>query len=315
MRGSFLKVLALFVASALPVPAQFHDRELTVERCGPIFMPVNNPANAVHEPFTTKYVVSSQLLQKDGTTKAVETTVVDAYDSQGRWMNSKTVAPSPEEESPSTHFCVYDPVAGIRTTWTVPGKEATRMGIAEIESSHSACAKERKFEDEVLRSKPLVEDLGTQTIQGYVAHGIRTSRSIPIRADENNSTIVRSVEVWRAPVPGMSFLAGLELTDTPRLDDPWYWNKQEKLGFFGLKLPELFATASGRTGLLVREVTEDPRFGRRSEEVQDYRQGNPDPYLFQPPEDYKIVTKKATPAVCPLEEAATPTQSRSSHTP
>src|ERR1035437_7041794 len=137
-------------------------------------------------------------------------------------MNSITVAPSPEEESPHTYVCVYDPVAGIRTTWSVPGKQATQMKIAEIEASHSSCAKKENSEAELSRTKPVVEDLGTRSIQGYVAQGFRTSRSIPIRVNGNSKTIVRSVEIWRASVPGLDSCAGIELTDHYHFDDPWY---------------------------------------------------------------------------------------------
>jgi len=303
--------MALVAVMTLPVSAQFDDRDL-VERCGSIILPVHNPANTAHIPYTMKYIFSSQRLQADGTTKITEFTVVDAFDSQGRWMNSITAAPSPEDESPSTQVCVYDRVAGIRTTWSVPGKHATQMKIAEIELSRSSCAKDKTPEAEASRSKPVVEDFGTQTIQGYVAQGFRTSRSIPTLVNGNRKTIVRSVEIWRATVPGLNFLAGSELTYFYHFDDPWYWSKSEKLENFGRRPPEFFTTERGRTGLLMREVVDDPRYGKRSEELQDFRQGDPDPDLFQPPESYTIVTRKAPPAVCPKEEAAVPTEPPSS---
>jgi hypothetical protein len=253
-------------------------------------------------------MISSQRLQKDGTTKISESTILIARDSQGRWMNSMTVAPSPEEEEPSTHFCVYDTVAGIRTAWSVPGKLATRMRIAEIESSRSACAKDKTPEADVSGSKPVVADLGTATIQGYVAQGFKTSRSGSNPANGTGKTIVSSVEIWRAAVPGLNFLAGFELTDHHRFYDPWYWSNSEKLEYFRQKLPEVFTTAQGRTGVLVREVIDDPRFGKRSEELQDFYLGEPTPDLFQLPEGYKIVTKKPPVIACPSEEAAAPTE-------
>jgi hypothetical protein len=308
MRANFLGVLALVAVMTLPVSAQFNDRDNVVERCGSAFVRYHNSANTVHEPYTTKYIVSSQRSQADGTTKTTEFTVVDTFDSQDRWMNSITVAPSPEEELPSTHVCVYDPVAGIRTTWSVPGEQATQMKLAEIESSRSSCVKDKTPEDEVFRSKPVVEDLGTISIQGYVAQGFKTSRSIPMRANGNSKTIVRSVEIWRAAVPGLNFLAGSELTYFYHFDDPWYWSKSEKLKYFGQKMPEFFRDGTRRTGLLMREVVDDPRLGKRSDELQDFRQGNPDPDLFQPPEGYTVVTKKAPPVACTGEKAAAPTE-------
>jgi len=301
MRGSFCGVVVLVAGLALPASAQ-------VEHCGYIIWPVHNPADTMNNPYTMKYMVSSQRLQKDGTTKISESTIVIARDSQGRWMNSMTVAPLPEEEEPSTHFCVYDTVAGIRTTWSVPGKQATQMKIAEIESSRSSCAKDKTPEADVSGSKTVVEDLGTTTIQGYLAQGFRTSRSISTPANGTGKTTVSSVEIWRAAVQGLNFLAGPELTDHHRFYDPWYWSKSEKLEFFGQRPPEFFSTVLRRSGLLVREVVDDPRLGKRSEELQDFYLGEPTPDLFQPPEGFKIVAKKAPVIACPSEETAAPTE-------
>ena len=313
MRANFLGVLALVAVMTLPVSAQFNDRDNVVERCGSAFVRYHNSANTVHEPYTTKYIVSSQRSQADGTTKTTEFTVVDTFDSQDRWMNSITVAPSPEEELPSTHVCVYDPVAGIRTTWSVPGEQATQMKLAEIESSRSSCVKDKTPEDEVFRSKPVVEDLGTKSIQGYVAQGFKTSRSIPIRANGNSKTIVRSVEIWRTITPSLDGIPGFELTNHYRFDDPWYWSKSEKLEYFEQKLPEFFTTVHSRIGLLMREVVDDSRIGKWSEELQDFRQGDPDPAVFQPPEGYTIVTKKAPPVACPGEKTAASTEPLAPH--
>jgi hypothetical protein len=301
MRGSFCGVVVLAAGLALPASAQ-------VERCGTVIWPVRNPADTMNNPYTMKYMISSQRLQKDGTTKISESTILIARDSQGRWMNSMTVAPSPEEEDPSTHFCVYDTVAGIRTTWSVPGKQATQMKIAEIESSRSSCAKDKTPEADVSGSKPVVEDLGTMMIQGYLAQGFKTSRSISTPANGTGKTIVSSVEIWRAAVQGLNFLAGSELTYHDRFYDPWHWSKSEKLENFGQRPPEFFSTVLRRSGLLVREVIDDPRFGKGSEELQDFYLGEPTPDLFQPPEDYKIVTKKPPVIACPSEEAAAPTE-------
>jgi hypothetical protein len=301
MRGSFCGVVVLAAGLALPASAQ-------VERCGTVIWPVRNPADTMNNPYTMKYMISSQRLQKDGTTKISESTILIARDSQGRWMNSMTVAPSPEEEDPSTHFCVYDTVAGIRTTWSVPGKQATQMKIAEIESSRSSCAKDKTPEADVSGSKPVVADLGTATIQGYVAQGFKTSRSGSNPANGTGKTIVSSVEIWRAAVQGLNFLAGSELTYHDRFYDPWHWSKSEKLENFGQRPPEFFSTVLRRSGLLVREVIDDPRFGKGSEELQDFYLGEPTPDLFQLPEGYKIVTKKPPVIACPSEEAAAPTE-------
>ncbi len=303
MRGSIGGVMALVALCALPEWGQGQE-----ERCGYLELPVRYFASSVHEPYTIEYATTSQRLLTDGTTKTLDYTVMAAFDSQGRWMNSRTAVSSPEDESPSTYVCVYDPIAGIRTTWSVPGKEATQMKIAEIESSHSSCVKDKTPDTEVSHSKPVVEDLGSATILGYVAEGFRISRSLPISTSTNGKSYLRKVEIWRAPVPGINFNPGIELTDHYGAYDPWYWSKSEMLENFGQKLPDIFASEGRHTGVLVRSVVEYPGQGKISEELQDIRQGNPDPAVFQPPEGYKIVLKKAPPTVCPAEKTEAPTE-------
>jgi len=309
MRGSFRGVVWMLAAgSTLPVSAQ-------VERCWHVERPASNPANLLNKPYTLKYTVSSEQIKADGTIKASELTIVTAQDSQGRWMNSTTVGSSSEEEEPGTHFCVYDTVSGIRTTWNVPGKQATQMKIAEIDSARHSCAKDKMPEADVSHSKPVVDNLGTTTIQGYVAQGFKISRSLSIPTNGTGKTIVGSVEIWRASVPDLKSLAGLELTDHYRLDDPWYWSTSEKLENFGQHPPELFSTVFGRTGLLMREVVDYPWLGKEAEELQDFFFGEPTPDLFQPPADYKIVTKRPPAITCPDEEAAAPAKPLSAPLP
>lgn len=148
-----------------------------------------------------KYKASSRRLQADGSNKPLEYTKVFAIDSHGRWIVSRTIAPSSEQESPTTKVCVYDSVAGIRTTRSVPGKQATQTRIVKLESGRS-CENKKAIESEISRLKPVVEDLGTNMIHGYEARGFKTSRTIPIDANGNDRGTVRSVEVWRAAIPG-----------------------------------------------------------------------------------------------------------------
>ena len=41
-------------------------------------------------------------------------------------------------------------------------------------------------------------------------------------------------------------------------------------------------------GLLVREESDDPRNGKRTRELIDFSQSEPDPATFQPPEGYEV---------------------------
>jgi hypothetical protein len=60
------------------------------------------------------------------------------------------------------------------------------------------------------------------------------------------------------------------------------------------------AIAVGLNGLLVREITEDPRSGKWDREMTNIDQREPDPSVFQPPDGYQIVEEKTT-ETCPTE--------------
>jgi hypothetical protein len=53
------------------------------------------------------------------------------------------------------------------------------------------------------------------------------------------------------------------------------------------------ALTVGLDGLLVREITDDPRQGKSTRELTNLSQGDPDPATFQPPEGYEIQTKES----------------------
>jgi len=69
------------------------------------------------------------------------------------------------------------------------------------------------------------------------------------------------------------------------------------------------AVTVGLDGLLVREITDDPRRGKSTRELTSLTQGDPDPATFQPPEGYEIVTKDSSGCQdhAPAETSSEPT--------
>ena len=66
------------------------------------------------------------------------------------------------------------------------------------------------------------------------------------------------------------------------------------------------AIAPGLTGLVVRQVTDDPQVGTMNKELGNFTQGEPDASVFQPPADYEIVNKEAPTSVCLGAAASSP---------
>jgi hypothetical protein len=54
------------------------------------------------------------------------------------------------------------------------------------------------------------------------------------------------------------------------------------------------ALTVGLSGLIVREIRNDPQRGKTTQELTTLTQGDPDPTTFQPPEGYEIVTKDSS---------------------
>jgi hypothetical protein len=236
-------------------------------------------------PYTAKFKIMSVQSLANGTTITRESTETIAVDSEGRRLNA-TFTPATGQAPERTSFHIFDPVAQTNINWTVPGKSVTvrPMPPRQTGQTGSTCwttgvpqetvtapserptgAATTLIEigsgkiGESLPARPgasadetVQEDLGTQTIQGVVARGTRTTHTTPIGAMGNDAPLVRTMEVWTAQP----------------------------------------------LGLTVRQVTDDPRMGKRTRELTELSQSEPDAATFQPPEGYEIVTEELHEVPC-----------------
>jgi len=244
-------MLAAVAALALPIAAQVRSHTSTA---------TTSHVTAARTPYTAEYKITQVQTLADGTTITRDTTESTAVDSQGKRMTASATTAS-ESQTPKTEFNVFDPVARTSTRWSVPGKKATVRQIGEGHGCSSAT--ESAHVHSLTRSpheRPVVEQLGTASIQGIEARGTRTITTIPAGEVGNDAPLVRTSEVWSA-------------------------------------------IAVGLKGLLVREITDDPRSGKWDRELTSISQSDPDPSLFQPPDGYEIVKADASDAGCPTEAA------------
>jgi len=213
MRGGIRAVLLSAVAMglALPVPGQVAKSQAAAGAKG-------GSAHTARLPYTAKYNVTRVRTLANGAILTQESTEVIALDSQGRRMTSTTPAPPPGKQA-MTHVSVNDPVARTNSSWTVPGKQATVTAM-RAPGAPSNCAPATPPATTpapaVSRPKPTVEDLGTQTVQGVVARGRRTTTTTPAGAVGNNEPLVRTSETWTATAPGLQGLVARELNDDPK---------------------------------------------------------------------------------------------------
>ncbi|MGB9236212.1 MAG: hypothetical protein WCC04_17535 [Terriglobales bacterium] len=175
---------------------------------------------------------------------------------------TSTTTPASENRTPRTEFSVFDPVARTITHWSSPGKRAT---VRQIGAGHGCSA---ATEDEPRRSHSLTgAPHGRPTVEQL---GMASIQGIEARGTRTTTTIP----------------AGEVGNEAPLVRTAEVWN----------------AIAVGLKGLLVREITDDPRSGKWDRELTRIEQSDPDPSVFQPPDGYEIVKVDASEA-CPAEAA------------
>jgi len=205
MRAGFQGAWSLIVAGGLALPAWGQGSWVQSSNPG------SSGARQAQTPFTAEYKITRVRTLANGTTITRESTEVRAVDSEGRVMESRTETPASEDRKPVSIVSVSDPVAKTRTHWNSPGDKATVIpmpphlsdqpgcfstaanstpaagGSGNEESSRgvggSATSSSSSFlvagGPEMRRGKPVIEDLGTSTVQGIEARGRPGERRAP----------------------------------------------------------------------------------------------------------------------------------------
>lgn len=186
-----------------------------------------HPSAALHEqvqpvPYTAQFTVTTERTLADGTKITHEDTEVQAVNSQGWRLTAITRQPLSSDQQPITHTTLFEANEGITLSWTVPDARAiaTSMSLRPMDtacgsSSATAQAGILHAPFQTPRTRPAVEELGTETIQGVEAHGTRTTTTIPAGAMGNDQPMVRTAELWRAVDPGLHRLIVRSIIDDP----------------------------------------------------------------------------------------------------
>jgi len=158
-------------------------------------------------------------------------------------------------DHPVTHVVVFDPVARTQTMWHSPGQVAHVFQMA-APGAESHCSTSTSTRDDVgVASGPKAQHTSEDL-------GTESIQNIEARGKRRITTIP----------------AGAEGNDAPLVTTSDRWT----------------ALTPGLEGLVVREITNEPRRGNSTRELTSLTQSDPDPSTFQPPEGYEIVTKEAS---------------------
>lgn len=162
-------------------------------------------------PYSAEQVTEHVQTLADGThiTQAEETTKF-YRDSQGRTRTEHTFRLPPGlQGSAPTMIEIMDPVAGVHYTLESQNKTAHKMTFPALPppSPNSDSTSARRVRtlpaqisnEEALRPQFSSESLGTQTIEGIVAEGTRTTTTYPVGSIGNDRPITVTTENWRSP--------------------------------------------------------------------------------------------------------------------
>jgi hypothetical protein len=146
-----------------------------------------------------------------------------ARDSAGRTMSEMATGCLPDENGvpqPQLSVSVFDPATKSSLFWQVGmlGDKVVRVSHTSgnvIKLTPDEIAARRKANES--RQPPSgefkSEDLGTRTIAGVEAQGLRTTRTIPAGQAGNKLPLVTTRETWRSKELGLVVLG---ITDDPR---------------------------------------------------------------------------------------------------
>lgn len=210
------------------------------------------PAPRQQTPFTAELKVSSIRTLANGTTISRESTVVRAIDSEGRTMDSTTSITPSGDER--TLVNVYDPVARTRANWDLTRKQATVTQMPSPGAMQPACG---------------------AIAPAHPAQGTQTALKRSSTTEDLGTETIQGVEA-RGHKTTITTPAGMVGNDEPLVETLEVW----------------MAIGIGPSGLVVREIRDDPQSGRTTRELTSLTLGDPPLSTFQPPEGYEIVTRE-----------------------
>lgn len=109
---------------------------------------------------------------------------------------------------------IIDPVAGFMYVLQWQTRVARRSKLrpqamnsaADAQSRNSRGGPSGSAPAQKARLRPLIENLGTQQMEGLAVVGVRTTRTIPADSEGNDARITTVSDVWTSPELGVSIL-------------------------------------------------------------------------------------------------------------
>jgi hypothetical protein len=217
-------------------------------------------------PFSANFSTQTKQVLADGNQILRTNTGSFARDSQGRTRRDMTFPGiglmAAGNQVPPHVVMINDPVAGSQYVLEVDRRIARKMQI-EQGRKHGRRGENRAAITLRGRAESNVTtvSLGTQTINGVLAEGTRTTRTIPAGAIGNTNPIVITVERWYSP--DLQTVVMMK-RDDPRMGETTFQltNIQRQEPDASLfEVPSDYAVKQGRGERLVRRMAPPPDAG------------------------------------------------------
>jgi hypothetical protein len=223
------RTVIFILAAALGAFAQESGNVMfkTIEPMGRVELLDKGPAPVKGAPYSATTTSESTQTLADGNHIAQTYTGSVARDSQGRTRQDTALPPIGNLSATSLPHLVFvrDPVAGTSFTLNLTDKTAWKNPMISVEAEGpgtqietSTVIVRKKVEGgapdmpppppamEMMRhiereqdSQATTESLGSQTMEGVLANGVRTTRTIPAGQIGNERPISIVTEVWTSP--------------------------------------------------------------------------------------------------------------------
>lgn len=231
-------------------------------------------------PYTAEFKITSVQTLANGTTVTRESTETEAQDSQGRHMHALTDITPQLGRAPGTFVNANDPVDGAQSTWDSRTKKARVIKLPPQDERHGCWANEAgNFRMSWPDGPRPIPPAGSASSAVAAEMGVMLPAKLPKPeiVDLGTSTIDGLEAHGRRFTTTIQ--AGEMGNDEPIVTTREVWTSTE------MQWP-------------VREVTDDPRSGKRTRELVDFAPGEPDPTTFQPPEGYDVTTEELHQVTC-----------------
>ena len=217
-------------------------------------VPRQSRVDLLNEPFSADAVTTLVRTLADGTHITRQTMTVKMYrDSAGRSRSDRIPGQfMAGQPAPPAIIMISDPIAGYSYVLDSGSKIARRTPLKSGPPDVPIIPPPPNLQAPApaangLKPQFKTEDLGTQTMEGLVVEGRRTTVTYPVGSMGNDREITNVSEIWS--------------------------NKE-------LRLMSL-------------QVRSDPRNGETTTKIENLSRTQPDPNLFLPPPDYKVVDAPA----------------------